>query len=364
MKEGKVHALALSLVPGIGPIHYKSLTADFGTAEKVFSASVAELAEVPGVGAKLAKSIKESKGLELAEKSLTRCQNQGVDFITLEEPEYPANLRNIVAPPPFLYLKGQLNKEDDRAVAIVGTRRCSNYGRLAAEKLSRQLASLGITVISGMAKGVDSISHRAALSLGGRTIGVLGCGLDIIYPGENRDLYNKIPAKGALISEFPFGEPPRAHNFPRRNRIISGLSLGVVVVEAPARSGALITAALALDQGREVFAVPGSPELVTSQGCNRLIKMGAKLTEDVEDILSEILPQLSQTTTRPELPKPDLLSADEQKILQVLFQAPTHVDAIVEQTGFSPAKALGLLTTMELSGGVRQLPGKVFVKGF
>lgn len=364
MKEGKVCALALSLVPGIGPAHYKRLLITFASAEKVFSASIAQLTEIPGIGAKLAKSIKEAKALESAEKTLTRYQELGADFVTLEEPGYPTNLKNIAAPPPFLYIKGKLAEKDDRAVAMVGTRRCSNYGRLAAQKLSHQLASLGITLVSGMARGVDSISHRAALDAGGRTIGVLGCGLDIIYPAENRDLYEKIPDQGALISEFPFGEPPRAHNFPRRNRIISGLSLGVVVVEAPARSGALITAALALDQGREVFAVPGSPGLVTSQGCNRLIKMGAKLTEDVEDILEEILPQLGQTTTRPEPPKPERLPPDEERILQVLSQGPTHVDALAEQTGFSPAKALGLLTGLELSGRVRQLPGKLFVKGF
>ena len=359
--DDKVYAIALTLVAGIGPVNYQRLVARFGSARKVFEADFRKISQVEGVGEKLAGRIKSFKSFEEAEEDLKRARSKGVYIVSLEDDNYPVNLRNIPSPPPFIYVKGSLKKEDERAVAMVGTRRASNLGRLNAERIAFDLARHGITVVSGMAKGIDTCCHRGALSAGGRTIGVLGCGLDHIYPMENRSLYDDIASNGALLSEFPLGTPPYAQNFPRRNRIISGLALGVVIVEAPARSGALITAHLALDQGREVFAVPGSPGIVTSQGCNQLIKMGAKLVETAEDIISEILPQLPRAP-KPQ-PKPErALSHDEEKILKLLSQEPCHVDAIAERTGLPTPKVLSLLTQMELNRLIRQLPGMVFVR--
>lgn len=382
MEEDKVYAIALSLVPGVGPVQYKRLLNAFGSARRIFGESPSRLAEVSGVGPKLAKRITEFKEFSSAQKEFSQCAKQEVTIISLEEESYPVNLTHIADPPPFLYVKGELKESDSKAVAMVGTRRCSNYGRLSAEKISRDLAGLGITVVSGMARGIDSIAHRGALAAGGRTLAVLGCGIDVLYPRENRDLYEQIPRQGALISEFPFGTPPKGHNFPRRNRIISGLSLGVVIVEAPARSGALITASLALDQGREVFAVPGSPGLRTSQGGNRLIKMGAKLTEGVEDVLEELVSQMGLPGRQPfkesrphdkpgqenllsAIPavKPTALGPEEEKILQLLSPDPTHVDVIAERTGLPLGRVLSLLTQLELGSRVKQLPGMMFVKG-
>lgn len=372
MDEDKVYAIALSLVPGVGPVQYKRLINAFDSAKNVFGKPASQLAEVTGVGPKLAKRIREFKEFKGADQGISRCDKEGVAIISLEEKNYPVNLRNISDPPPFLYAKGELRESDSKAVAMVGTRRCSNYGRLSAEKISRGLAGLGITVVSGLARGIDAIAHRGALVAGGRTLAVLGCGIDVLYPRENRDLYDQIPQQGALISEFPFGTPPKGHNFPRRNRIISGLSLGVVIVEAPARSGALITAGLALDQGREVFAVPGSPGLRTSQGCNHLIKMGAKLTEEAEDVLEEIMPQMGliarqtykENFSPHETRGGGAMGPEEEKILQLLSGDPTHVDIIAERAELPLSRVLALLTQLELGSRVKQLPGMMFVKGF
>lgn len=371
MQDDKLYSLALSLVSGVGPVNYKNLVATFGSAKEVLAAPASELAHVPGIGNKLAGKIKGATDFKAAQDILAQGSREGIWVVSLEEDAYPLNLRNIADPPPFLYVKGELKKEDERAVAMVGTRRCSNYGRVVGEKISQELAAAGLTIVSGMARGIDSICHRGALARGGRTVAVLGCGLDVTYPWENKDLYEQIPRQGALVSEFPFGEPPRAQNFPRRNRIISGLALGVVIVEAPARSGALITAALALDQGREVFAVPGSPGMATSQGCNRLIKMGAKLTESAEDIFQELLPQMERPRplaeeglVGPERRAGAALTPEEERIMRALSATPLHVDEMAQATGLPSSRLLGLLTGLELAGRIKQLPGMMFVKGY
>ena len=257
--------LILRAIPGISDNLYKRLIDEFGSPEKVLGAKEDDLAKVPEMRRDVLQAIvRGSKeisaspaGRDLSEE-LERIERYKIDVTTLNDESYPENLKEIYDPPPLLYVKGEIKKEDKNAIAIVGSRRATTYGRLTAQKLSAQLAARGITIVSGMARGIDSEAHKGALAVGGRTIAVLGCGIDVVYPPESRVLEEKIASSGAVITEFPFGTRPFAGNFPKRNRIISGLSLGVVIVEAAEKSGALITARLALEQGREVFAVPGS----------------------------------------------------------------------------------------------------------
>jgi len=282
---------------------------------------------------------------------------------------YPENLLAVDDRPAFLYARGKLDK-DDINLAIVGSRIASAYGKYTTERVSRELAQKGITIVSGMARGVDSAAHRGALAAHGRTIAVLGSGLDIIYPPENKSLFTQIAENGAVVSEFPLGTPPLANNFPARNRIISGMSYGVLVVEAGEKSGSLITARLALEQGREVFAVPGSIDAATSRGANKLIKEGAKLIENVDDILEEIIPQLEKTkpamaaterrvkseTHRKEI---DLTSLEKQ-IISFISNEKIHADEIIAESKLPPADVLSALFSLELKGLVVQHPGKHF----
>ena len=303
--------------------------------------------------------------------------------MTCQDPLYPRNLLNIYDYPPFLYVKGSLCPEEI-CVAIVGSRLASAYGRYVTEKLSRELALKGITIVSGLARGIDAAAHRGALAGKGRTIAVLGCGLDIVYPPENEELAADIAAHGALVTEFPFGTPPNAPNFPARNRIISGISLGVVVVEAGEKSGSLITARIAAEQGRSVFAVPGAIESAGSRGTNRLIKQGAKLIENVEDILEEILPQAGLPPVVPE--RPPLFSAPEavpentkttpaphsgdvgglgeteSKLLSFITQEPVDVDTLIARSGLTAHEVQSGLLVLALGGIIRQLPGKMFLR--
>jgi DNA processing protein len=268
-------------------------------------------------------------------------------------------------------------QEDDINIAVVGSRLASTYGKFSTERLCRELALKGITVVSGLARGIDSSAHKGALAGGGRTIAVLGCGLDIIYPSENEKLYAEIVSHGAVITEFSFGSPPTASNFPARNRIISGISLGVVVVEANEKSGSLITARLALEQGREVFAVPGSIDSAGSRGTHKLIKQGAKLIENVYDILEEILPQVDKSKEHsqnvhtsgqnkhekkitPETKDFSGFTDIENAILKVISSEAIDVDGIITATGLKPNDVLNILLTLELRGIIKQLPGKKF----
>jgi DNA processing protein len=261
-------------------------------------------------------------------------------------------------------VRGELKKEDELAVSIVGSRKTTPYGRWFTEKVSQELARYGVTIVSGMARGIDSLAHWGAISGGGRTIAVLGCGVDVIYPSENRNLFAKMIDRGAILSEFPMGSPPEGGHFPRRNRIISGLSLGVVVVQASEKSGSLITAGYALEQGREVFAVPGNVGTESSRGTHRLIKEGAKLVESSEDILEEILPQWrgeGETTPKVEIPRPDL--TEEEKVLyEFLSETPLHIDVMIRESRMDPGKVSSLLLNLELKGMVSQWPGKCFSK--
>lgn len=280
--------------------------------------------------------------------------------MTWEDDEYPPGLKEIYDPPPVLYLLGKVVPQDRRAVAVVGSRYPTTYGKIAAERISFGLGKLGITVVSGLARGVDSSAHQGALASGARTIGVLGSGIDFIYPPENRDLFHHVAGQGAVISEFPLKTPPDSDHFPIRNRLISGISLGVVVVEATLRSGSLITARFALEQGREVYALPGNVDSERSKGTNRLIKQGAKLVMTAEDIVEEILPHLTQDPP-PEPPRPKI-SSEEAKLISVLEREALHIDEIAARSGWPVAKVSAVLLSLELAGHVKQFPGMRFLK--
>src|SRR5208337_221165 len=284
--------LALSSIDNIGHATTARLLSAFHSPEAIFEAGLSDLAAVAGISSAKAKKIKEFDRWDRVEREIEKAKNNNIRIITLFDKEYPESFRHLDNAPAFLYLKGSLIEEDRFALAIVGSRIMSEYGSKIAADLSYQLAMSGLTIVSGMARGIDTVSHAAALKAGGRSIAVLGCGLDICYPSENKGLMNALSASGCVLSEFPLGTRPVRENFPRRNRLISGLSLGVLVVEATARSGSLITAGLALDQGKEIFAVPGNITSSNSDGTNGLIRRGAKPVQSATDILEELSPQI------------------------------------------------------------------------
>jgi len=352
----------LSAVPGIGPVLFRQLVKRFGSPAKVLGASRVELCSLPNIDEKRAQAILEAAGLPLKEGWSTLLQQLGVTILTYRDSNYPEKLLTTYDYPPLLYVKGQLTAADELAVAVVGSRRASSYGQRVAEKLAADLAYHGITVVSGLARGIDSMAHKGALAAGGRTLAVLGSGIDIIYPPEHRVLGEQIARCGALISEFPLGSEPDAGHFPRRNRIISGLSLGVVVVEAGLRSGALLTARFALDQGREVFAVPGSIDAPGSQGTHCLIQEGAKLVQKVEDILEELPVSGKVVDVKSPAQSMTDLSAEEGKLLALVTDQPVPVDNLIAQSGYQASETLSLLLSLEMKGLVQQLSGKRFVR--
>ena len=359
--DERFYWLALNFVPGVGPVSFKALLDQFGNPKRVFKASRRELEMVDGIGEGLAKAIKETDIRGKVHRELARVEELKASIVTLADRSYPNNLRQIYDPPPLLYLRGDLQPRDDLAVSMVGSRLTSNYGRTITERIAGDLATRGVTVVSGMARGIDSAAHRGALAAGGRTIAVLGCGVDIVYPTENRRLFEEIVRSGAVISEFPLSTPPEGVNFPRRNRIISGLSLGVAVVQASSRSGSLITARLALEQNRDVFAVPGNVGMAGSRGTNQLIKQGAKLVESAEDILEEVLPRFQHRELEPEDQELSL-EGEEERVFCLLEDEPVHIDSIISQTGMGASRVSTVLLQLELKGLVQQLSGKRFVK--
>ncbi|MBM4305505.1 MAG: DNA-protecting protein DprA [Deltaproteobacteria bacterium] len=362
MADDLFYWVALSFVPGVGSVYIKRLLDRFQAPEAVFQASMKDLLEVEGLGAKVASEIRKGPNEQAVKKELVLVEKAGARLITLQDKDYPSRLRDIYDPPALLYLKGGLKEEDELAVSIVGSRKTTPYGRWVTEKISRDLVRHGVTIVSGMARGVDSVAHMGAIAGGGRTIAVLGCGVDVIYPSENRNLFTKIIEQGAVISEFPMGSPPEGGHFPKRNRIISGLSIGVIVVQASADSGSLITANYALEQGREVFAIPGNVGADGSRGTNRLIKDGAKLVESSEDILEEILPQWRREKERVEEVKPRglELSEEERILYEMLGENPLHIDVMIRESGFEPGKVSSFLLNLELKGFISQWPGKCF----
>jgi len=351
--------LSLKAVPGIGNRLFLNLLQCFGDPGKVLSASREELLQVEGVSGPLAANIEAHRTPKEVETDIAQARERGVKVITFSDAEYPQLLRHIHDPPPVLYVQGRV-ESDSPNVAIVGSRHATPYGREVTERLSADLARCGLTIVSGMAIGIDTAAHTGTISAGGKTIAVLGCGLDIVYPAQNRELFYQIAETGAVITEFPFSTPPEAHNFPRRNRVISGLSLGTVVVEATQRSGSLITARLAAEQGREVFAVPGSIASFKSMGTHRLIKQGAKLVEHAQDVIEELnmAPQTSIAEVKDE--RPIDLTTEEQTILCELSPYPVHIDRLIRRLPLPPAQVSGLLLQLELKGLVTQSPGKFF----
>lgn len=356
--------LRLSAVPLIGSGKLRALMGRFKSADKVLSATKKELISVDGIDVKTAESIKTYDAKEFADEQLQRLRAADARLITFWDEDYPEALKHIYDPPALLFVKGTLKKEDKFSVAIVGTRQPSTYGKLVTERLTRELARKGLTIVSGLAYGIDTLAHKFSLESGARTLAVLGSGVDVIYPSDNRSLAKRIESNGALISEFPMGTDPDRNNFPRRNRIICGLSMGTLVIEAGLKSGALITAAMALDQGREVFAVPGNIDSPKSLGTNELLKQGgAKLVVSIEDILEEIQPQFSLDLQMERKERAAAqLSEPEKKIVDLLSNEPMHIDRIAADSGQPTSHVLAVLLSLELKNLVKQMPGKQFVR--
>jgi DNA processing protein len=366
--------LALRHVRGVGPRIARLLLEHFSAPQAVFAAGEDDLVRT-GIPRTTAHNIRIFADFDPIEKELCELPRIGARLIRWSDDDYPVNLRQIADPPPYFFIRGVLSAGDPKCVAVVGARLASDAGRRMAQRLGLELAAKNFTVVSGLARGIDSEAHQGALDARGRTIAVMGCGIDIIYPPENRKLAEAIiEGGGALISELPVGTPPVAQNFPGRNRLISGLCLGVVIVEAAEKSGSLITARMALEQDRQVFAVPGSPLTGRSRGSNRLLKEGARLVECVEDVIEDLAPQMGKGQAAAALARPG--GAAEQNPGPASFESETddaktildylkvdnrlHVDSIIERSKLSTQTVLRLLLELELRGLVTQHPGKLF----
>lgn len=351
----------LSMIAGVGPILRKNLLARFGSVARVLAASNSELRQVQGVGSKTAAEIINARSTIDVAAELQACRDAGIDLLPEQDPRYPSLLREIPDPPGLLFVHGELQQQDSLAIAIVGTRHATQYGMRQAERLATGLARAGITVVSGLARGIDTAAHQASLAASGRTIAVLGSGLLNLYPPENHELATEIARCGAVISESPCHTPPLSGLFPQRNRVITGLSLGVIVVEAPLRSGALVSAQHAMEQGREVFAVPGRVDHRTSRGCHRLIRDGAKLVESVEDVLEELGPLATATPSRDgrllRSPAELQLNVQEQAVLTVIQDSPTSIDEVVQRSGLPVNRVLATISVLEMRKLVRRISG-------
>ena len=363
--------IALNMIDGVGPVRLRALRDQFGTPEAILAAQKSELMRVEGVGEEVARNVAGWREQIDLDAELLRIEKGNVRVVPCDDSEYPKNLREIYDPPLVLYVKGTLKEGDALAIGVVGSRRTTLYGQDMARKLAFQLARLGVTVVSGLARGIDTAAHNGALQAKGRTVAVIGCGIDVVYPAENKKLADEIVEKGgAVVTEFPFGVKPDKQNFPMRNRIISGWSMGVVVVEANLKSGALITAAQAAEQGRQVFAVPGRADSILSRGTNKLIKDGAKLTEDVEDVLSEfeyLLPckvdENRDGAAEIEGIKPALkLSEMEEKVMAHVGNEEVVIDDIIRSSGLTSAAVSATLLSLEMKRLVKQLPGKQYAR--
>jgi DNA processing protein len=362
--DQKLDWLALSLIPGLGSVGIKMLVTKFGAPEAVFQATPSELATVEGLRKEIAGRITRREFLVDPSKVAKKIQRLGVRILTYAETGYPPLLREIHDPPMLLFLKGKEIPLNNTFISVVGSRNPTPYGLKTAEEIAQGLARRSLGIVSGMARGIDSAAHWGCLGGKGFTVAVLGTGIDVIYPASNKKLFEQITEHGAVITEFPLGTPPEPKNFPIRNRIISGLSKGTVVVEATKNSGSLITAELSLEQGREVFAVPGSVHSFKSTGCHHLIKQGAKLVENSDDVLDELgmnypFAQKTDTLKGPPLP---IMEDNEKTIFEIIGDFPLHIDEIAKEAGLEPGTVSSTLMKMELKGLVRQLPGKLFVR--
>jgi DNA processing protein len=370
--EEELHWLALHMVPGLGARKSVQLLRTFRTPEGVFRARREEL-EGAGLSGGIAQSIASGCVFEDAADQQERVRAAGVRLLPIADAAYPVRLKEIYDPPLLLFALGRMELLDSVMVGVVGTRRPSTYGTVAAERLAKDLAQANLTIVSGMARGIDTAAHRAALAVGGATIAVFGSGIDVIYPTENKKLAAEIADKGLLLSEYPMGSPPYPQNFPVRNRIVSGMSVGILVVEGAQYSGSAITARLAMEQGREVFAVPGNITAKMSWGPNLLIKQGAKLVQDWNDVVVELSPEDRRRLIvngetgldlgREAAPESPQGAAMKAVVSSLKVDEPTHLDNLTESLGdFSPSELIAALFELEMAGQVRQLPGRSFVK--
>lgn len=352
--------LGFNQVKGIGPAKLRALLDYFGgNIAEAWLANERQLGEI-GVDRRASEQLIQTRAALDLEQSLAQVQAAGVHLLTWDSPDYPTYLKETASPPPLLYIRGQVLKDDEWAVAVVGTRRLTAYGRQVTRELVRGLVRSRVTVVSGLARGIDSVAHKQALDSGGRTLAVLGCGADVIYPAENRGLAERIIAgQGALLSDYPLGTQPEAKNFPARNRIISGLALGVIVVEAGERSGALITAKFALEQDREVFAIPGNINSPASKGPNKLIQQGAKLVRHVDDVLEELNLTMVPEHSAVQMIMPE--TAEEAALLGHLSHQPVHIDELTRLSELPSGMVSSTLSMMELKGMVQQVGGMSFV---
>lgn len=364
--EQMTDLLLLLSVDGIGPGKIRNLLARFKKVNKILSAPYSDLLKSDGISKELASRIQKVNSnrneIEIQlEKDLKKLQHINGRIVTVWDEEFPLLVKKIYDPPLLLYVKGEFKESDNYSIAIVGTRQPTSYGKIQAEKITDELSAQGITIVSGMARGVDSIAHKTALKNNGRTIAVIGSGLDVIYPPENKKLFDEIAEKGMIISEFNLGTKPDAPNFPKRNRLISGLSIGTLIIETGITGGAMQTARLALDQNREVFAIPGNLGVRQAEGNNLLIQRGeAELIRSAEDILLELELKLKPVIGK-NIPKPHIdLTIFEEKILAALGNEPVQIDKIAEKSEMTTSDCLVNLLSLEFKGLVKQLPGKMF----
>jgi DNA processing protein len=359
--EEKGYWIWLSCIPEIGVKRFFYLIERFDTAKGVWNASDNDIRNCNNqIGYKAVNNILDRRSSNYLEDAFSIINNGNMSIATLLDEEYPKLLKEIYDPPPVLYYKGNFPHPELPSIAIVGSRMPTSYGVQMAQILSRQLAEAGVVVVSGLARGIDTTAHAAALKAGGHTIGVLGCGVDVIYPPENSRYYTQMAQKGTIVSEYPPGTQPLASNFPARNRIISGLSKGVLVIEARKRSGTLITVDYALEQGRDVYAIPGNINNSCSQGTNQLLKEGAKPVTSVEDILEELNIDIQNANLNRE--KPLQLDFFEMQVYNALESGQKHIDELVNATGIEIDKLNSILMMLEIKGIIRQLPGKIFIK--
>jgi DNA processing protein len=371
-KEKLKYLFYLTKVKNLGNVRIKNILSYCKEARNCFELSKRELKRIEGIDEKTSNEIIKSKvnfkKFEAEfEQKLSQAEKEKIQIVCISDKEYPANLKRIYDAPIFLYLKGRLFKEDKYSLSVVGTRYPTDYGMNVCERLVKEISKMGIPIISGLARGIDSMSHRVALQNDNITYSVLGCGVDVVYPKENKSLYNKIIEKGAILSEFDIGVGPDKVNFPKRNRIISGISVGTLIVETGLKGGSLITAGFALDQSKEVFAIPGYIYSKKSEGSNELIKNGqAKLVSNVDDILDELSyklkPILKKSDSEKEQKQIQELNIFEKKIFDVLDLEPIHIDEISEKTEMSISDCLVNLLSLEFKGFIRQIPGKNFIK--
>lgn len=358
--------LTLSMVPGVGPLLLRDLLKQFGSAKSILDAAPSELRTVPRLGPKLCRAICSANESINVQEELERCRQNDIRLLTLGDGIYPETLSQIDDPPSVLFTRGTILPQDDMAIAIVGTRHATHYGRKHARRLAAGLARAGLTVVSGLARGIDTEAHKGALDANGRTLAILGSGLLEIYPAENKELATAITKQGAVISESSTLSKPSKGSFPRRNRIVTGLCQGVIVVEAGDRSGAMISARLAMEQGREVFAVPGPVDSRNSRGCHKLIRDGAKLVEDPADVLDELGPMFKSATDAEgrEVHHPGELQLNDQEraVLDAIRNDPTNIDEVVENCGLPVHRVLSTVSVLEMRSLIRRLSGMQVVR--